>query len=257
MAGPAAGLVPVENDPLQTSPGRRHNARERTSFEKTRSDMGGIVSHLVLRWCWFAFFAAALTMIDASPVNAELNAVIETGAQEMRRIEAENWWNTQLTFLLAGIAILVFYFLAKSPWLLPSKDRGSKNASNRKDAPFKPRSSVDLRDAAGKPAIGKNKQMTRDEIEQEFAKVSEANYRPVEDDDDETETLLKIVFKGAKWGFVAGFLVATVYIQIHTPSSLGFYTGDVGLVFFACMGPGAAIGALFAWLGTLISGDRY
>jgi hypothetical protein len=218
--------------------------------------MGGIVSGLGWRWCWFAFFAATLTMIDVSLVNAEPNPVIETGANEMKRIDAENWWNTQFTFLLAGIALFVFYFLVKSPWLLPSKDRGSKDASSQKPATFKPRGSVDFRSPAGKSAISKKQPVTRDEIEEEFAKVSEANYKPDEEDDDETEEVFKIVFKGAKWGFVAGFVVAMVYLQMHTPASLGFYPGDAGLVLFACMAPGAAIGALFAWLSTLFSGDR-
>jgi hypothetical protein len=220
-----------------------------------------MVSRLALRWCWFAFFATALTMIDVSPVSAKPNAVIETGAREMRGILEENWWNTQFAMLLAGIAAFVLYLLAKSMWLLPSKDQGLKDTSSQKDTAGKPGSSLDFRDRAGKPAIGKKKQMTRDEIEEEFARVSEANYRPDPVEDDETEESLKIVFKGAKWGFVAGMAVAMIYIQIHTPSSLGFYPGDVGVVLFACIGPGAAIGALFAWLGawlrTMISGDRY
>jgi hypothetical protein len=219
--------------------------------------MGGTHSRLVVRCCWFALFAATLTMIDVSPVNAEPNAVIETGAREMRRIIAENWWNTQFAMLLAGIAAFVFYVLTKPPLFLRSKDQGLKDASNGKPETFKPRSSVDLRDRARKPAIGKKKPATRDEIEEEFVKVSEANYRPAPVEDDATENLLKIVFKGAKWGFAAGFAVASVHIQMNTPASLGFYPGDVGVVFFACMGPGAAIGALLAWLGTLISGNRY
>lgn len=221
-------------------------------LQRKRTDMGGIVSCLVVRSCWFAFFATTLTMIDVSLVNAEPNAVIETGAREMRGILEDNWWNTQFAMLLAGIAAFVFYFLTKSTWLLPSKDQGLNDASNRKAAAGKPGGSVD-RDRAEKSAIGKKKQMKRDEIEEEFAKVSEANYRPAPVEDDETETLLKVVFKGAKWGFVAGMVVAMVYIQIHTPSSLGFYPGDVGVVLFVCAGSGAAIGALFAWLGTWLS----
>jgi hypothetical protein len=210
-----------------------------------------MVSRLALRCCWFAFFATALTMIDVSPASAEPNAVIETGANEMKGILEENWWSTQFTMLLAGIAVFVFYFVTRSTGLLPSKDQGLKDTSGQKDAAVKPRS---WRDRAGKPAIGKKKQMTRDEIEEEDAKVSEANYRPDPVDDDETENLLKTIFKGAKWGFVAGMVVAMVYIQIRTPSSLGFYPGDVGVVLFVCAGSGAAIGALFAWLGTMISG---
>ena len=214
--------------------------------------MGGIVSRLVSSCCWFAFFAATSTMIDVSKVNAEPTAVIETGAEEMRRILAENWANAEFVLLLAGIAAFVLYFLTKSTWLLPSKDRGLKDTSSRKYASGKPGSSLDFRDGAGKPAISKKQPVTREEIEEEFAKVSEANYRPDPVEDDATENLLKIVFKGAKWGFAAGFAVAMIYIQIHTPASLGFYPGDAGVVLFACIGSGAAIGALLAWLGTSV-----
>jgi len=218
--------------------------------------MGGIVSRLVSRCCRFAVFAATLTVIDVSPVNAEPNAVIETGAREMRRILEENWANTEFVMLLAGIAAFALYFLTKSTWLSPSKDQGLKDTSSQKDAAVKPRSSPDFRSPAGKPAIGEKQPVTREEIEEEFAKVSEANYRPDPVEDDATENLLKVVFKGAKWGFVAGCAVAMVYIQIHTPASLGFYPGDAGVVLFACIGPGAAIGALLVWLGTLISDDK-
>jgi hypothetical protein len=55
---------------------------------------------------------------------------------------------------------------------------------------------------------------------------------------------------------MVGAVIAMVYIQMHTVPSLGFYPGDAGLVFFACIGPGAAIGALLAWLSTLFPGGQ-
>ena len=181
-------------------------------------------------------------IFDISLIKAE--SVIDIGASEMKRIDEERWWNYQFTAALAGIAIVVMYFLVKSSWLAP-KQPAIKKGSNEKKT------------QAVKIAGVRTKHETKDEIEEDFEKVSEVNYRPVEEvEEDESEKTLKIVFKGAKWGFYAGFVAAMIYIQMRTPTSLGFYPGDIGLVFLAFLGPGTAIGALYAWLGTLISGQK-
>ena len=86
------------------------------------------------------------------------------------------------------------------------------------------------------------------------SKARNSNNGPV--DGGEPEKFSKIVSKGAKWGFATGFLVAMVYIQRHKPSSLGFYPGDIGLVFAACLPSGAAIGALIGWLSALFWCDK-
>jgi hypothetical protein len=51
---------------------------------------------------------------------------------------------------------------------------------------------------------------------------------------------------GAKWGCVAGFVVAQWYMSrwmFH-----GFYLGNDALVFAVCIGGGTAIGAGIGWL---------
>jgi hypothetical protein len=55
-------------------------------------------------------------------------------------------------------------------------------------------------------------------------------------------------YKGARWGFAVGFAVAWIYISNNTPPALGFYPGNLTLVFIVCMGLGSVAGALFMWL---------
>ncbi len=54
--------------------------------------------------------------------------------------------------------------------------------------------------------------------------------------------------KGAKWGALAGLMVAQLHIRNNSP--LGFYTGSMMLVFAICIGLGAAIGAGIACIST-------
>jgi hypothetical protein len=63
------------------------------------------------------------------------------------------------------------------------------------------------------------------------------------------------IAKGAKWGAVAGFVVAQLYIANNSP--IGFYIGppDMLVVFAVCIGLGTAIGAGFAWLNTWARDD--
>lgn len=51
---------------------------------------------------------------------------------------------------------------------------------------------------------------------------------------------------GTKIGMLAGFLLARIYINQNSP--LGFYTGNVVLIYLLGIGPGAAIGAGMGWL---------
>ena len=60
--------------------------------------------------------------------------------------------------------------------------------------------------------------------------------------------------KGAKWGGVAGLVVAQLYLRINSP--LGFYTGNMLLVFAVCIGLGTAIGVGIAWLSAQPSDDE-
>ena len=93
-----------------------------------------------------------------------------------------------------------------------------------------------------------------DRPEEDFAKVSEMNDGPVQED--ENETTLNTVFKGAKWGAVAGCVFSAVYIRMNTPASLGFYPGDLSYVFLVCIGGPAAVGALLGWLSTKLPADE-
>jgi len=88
------------------------------------------------------------------------------------------------------------------------------------------------------------KKAEEDETEEDFAKVSEANYQPVEDDD--TEKMLKVVCNGAAWGAMAGLS----YSQIGTHDSFlfGHYVRDSGLVILADTGIGLVIGAFAGWI---------
>jgi hypothetical protein len=52
-------------------------------------------------------------------------------------------------------------------------------------------------------------------------------------------------YKGAGWGFSAGAAVALIYTRSNSP--LGFYAGNMTLVFILCVGFGTAIGALLMW----------
>jgi hypothetical protein len=87
----------------------------------------------------------------------------------------------------------------------------------------------------------------------EFAKAREANVEPVQEY--KPEKTRNAIFKGMKWGTVAGWIVALLYIQMGTPRSLGFYPGDLTSVFLAFIGSGVGLGALFGWLSTVNLGE--
>jgi hypothetical protein len=53
---------------------------------------------------------------------------------------------------------------------------------------------------------------------------------------------------------IAGFVFAQIIISTNSP--LGFYTGNMGLVYLTCIGGGTAIGALFAWLYTMMPDEE-
>ena len=65
----------------------------------------------------------------------------------------------------------------------------------------------------------------------------------------ERDKTFAVVRKGAKWGMIVGFVIAQIFISTHSP--LGFYTGNMGLVYLTCIGLGTGVGALFAWLATM------
>ena len=75
-------------------------------------------------------------------------------------------------------------------------------------------------------------------------------------DNDETNNLLRTLGKGAKWGALIGFVIAAIYIKMNTLPALGFYLGNDLLVNFVCIGLGAGIGALCAWLSTIMPDER-
>ncbi len=70
--------------------------------------------------------------------------------------------------------------------------------------------------------------------------------RKIEDPEEFRKEEKLPVYKGAKWGFVAGFLAGSIYTASHSP--LGFYPGNLALVLFGSMACGSAIGALVMWL---------
>ncbi len=60
----------------------------------------------------------------------------------------------------------------------------------------------------------------------------------------------KAVFKGAKWGAVAGLAIGQFYISsnsIETPFG-SIYTGNVTLVLIGCIGVCSALGAGIGWV---------
>jgi hypothetical protein len=76
----------------------------------------------------------------------------------------------------------------------------------------------------------------------------------VDEKEDEQEKPTSVVGKGAKWGMIVGFVIAQIFISTHSP--LGFYTGNMGLVYLTCIGLATGIGALFAWLSTMRGDDE-
>lgn len=90
-------------------------------------------------------------------------------------------------------------------------------------------------------------QQKSDESNPDFAQASEqlAKLDP-KPEESEQDKRFDVVCNGAKWGMLAGFALAQIIISGNSP--LGFYLGDLGLLFLETMGPGAAIGALFGWL---------
>ena len=91
-----------------------------------------------------------------------------------------------------------------------------------------------------------------DETEEDFAKVSEVNYRPVEED--ETEKVLKVLSKCAAWGAMAGL----AFSQTGTNDSFlfGHYVRDGGLVILADAGIGLVIGAFVGWIYTRLPRNK-
>ena len=61
------------------------------------------------------------------------------------------------------------------------------------------------------------------------------------------------IAKGAKWGALAGFVLAQLFIRHNSP--LGFYGGNMLGVFAFFIGLGTAIGAGIGWLSKQPSGD--
>lgn len=64
----------------------------------------------------------------------------------------------------------------------------------------------------------------------------------------------RAIKKGAKWGSIAGFVVAQLAMSsssIQTPFG-PIYGGNVFLLFAICAGIGTAAGAGFGWASTLI-----
>src|ERR1700752_689983 len=95
------------------------------------------------------------------------------------------------------------------------------------------------------------KKAKKEEIE-DFAEVSERNYRPVEDDG--TEKMLKIVTKGAAFGAMAGLMVAQ--LPGNENVLFGYFLQDGGLAILGYAGAGLLLGALAGWLYALISGKN-
>jgi len=58
----------------------------------------------------------------------------------------------------------------------------------------------------------------------------------------------------ATWGAVAGLVVAQVFIRRNSP--LGFYTGNMLLVFAVCIGLGTVAGAGIGWAMSQPSDDE-
>jgi hypothetical protein len=58
----------------------------------------------------------------------------------------------------------------------------------------------------------------------------------------------------ATWGAVAGFVVAKVFIRQNSP--LGFYGGNMLLVFAVCIGLATAAGAGIGWAMSQASDDE-
>ncbi len=67
----------------------------------------------------------------------------------------------------------------------------------------------------------------------------------------------KTVWKGAKWGMVAGFVIAQIIISvksIDTPFG-SIYVGNMALVYLLWIGLGVAVGAGIGWLSTQKIGE--
>ena len=86
-----------------------------------------------------------------------------------------------------------------------------------------------------------------DEQESKLAKQGESERNGGQD-------VLSRVRKGAKWGMIVGFVFAQTIISSNSP--LGFYLGNMGLVYLTCIGGGTAIGALFSWLYTMMPDEE-
>ena len=71
-------------------------------------------------------------------------------------------------------------------------------------------------------------------------------YKP-EPDSPDTPTW-PAVKKGAKWGSVAGLVGGQFYLANNSP--LGFYSGNLTLVFAVWIGLGTALGAGIGWAST-------
>jgi len=78
-------------------------------------------------------------------------------------------------------------------------------------------------------------------------KMGEPIVDPAPDSKEEADWPVEI-WTGAKWGMAAGVAAGIAYLNVHTPSSLGFYPGDAGLVMVPAFVGGAAAGAAIGWL---------
>src|SRR5262245_58724839 len=95
------------------------------------------------------------------------------------------------------------------------------------------------------------KETKKEEIE-DFAEVSERNYRPVEDD--ATEKVLKVVTKGAALGTMGGLVVGQ--LPGNENELFGYFLQDGGVAILGYAGTGLLLGALAGWLYTRLPERR-